>query len=154
MRPVRSVARFSLANANNIEALNLLKERYGQTHKITNAYMQALLELPAPNYNLYSLRNYNDKLEAYIRGLKSLVQPSESFGSLLISIILNKLPSEITQNLAKENGTDFWQLNNLRHSICKELNIMEAGKRTESLKTTASFLTSTYGNRSEKLTFK
>ena len=53
----RTIAGFSLTNANYIEALNLLKERYGQPHKISNAYMQALLDIPAPSYNLYSLHN-------------------------------------------------------------------------------------------------
>ena len=58
----RTIAGFSLTNANYAETLKLLKERYGQPHKISNAYMQALLDIPAPSYNLYSLRNYYDKL--------------------------------------------------------------------------------------------
>ena len=126
--------------------MKLLKERFGQPHKITNAYMQALLDLPAPQYNLISLRNYYDKQEAYIRGLESLGRSGDSYGALLIPIILNKLPSAVRQNLARENGTDNWELKGLRYGILKEITILEAGeKRTDvfidTLPSTASFLT-------------
>ena len=81
-----------------------------------------------------------------MRGLEALCQSGDSFVALLIPIILKKLPGEVRKNLARENRTDNWQLNDLRRSILKEINIMEAGKCTESLESyqpTASFLTNT-----------
>ncbi|XP_071153818.1 uncharacterized protein [Mytilus edulis] len=85
----RCIDGLPLTNNNYTEAIKLLKERFGQPHKITNAYMQALLDLPAPQYNLISLRNNYDKQEAYIRGLESLGRPGDSYGALLVPIILN-----------------------------------------------------------------
>ena len=38
----------NLSSANYHEAIALLKTRYGQKHKIVNAYMRSLLDLPAP----------------------------------------------------------------------------------------------------------
>lgn len=43
----------ALTNANYIKAIDLLKERYGQPHKITRIYMQALLDLPEPTDALH-----------------------------------------------------------------------------------------------------
>ena len=63
-----------------------------------------------------------------------------------------KLPSEIRQHLARENGSDNWELNELRRGILREINVLEAGRRTEPLmdtfQPTTSFLTS--ANRKSK----
>ncbi|CAC5364641.1 unnamed protein product [Mytilus coruscus] len=41
----------ALANANHTIAVNLLRERFGQPHKIIHAYMIALMEMPIPRSN-------------------------------------------------------------------------------------------------------
>ena len=64
----------NLSSLNYYKAIELLTRRYGQKHKMVNAYMKALLDLPAPHDTLESLRNFSDKSEAYIRGLESLGQ--------------------------------------------------------------------------------
>ena len=64
----------NLSSANYHKAVELLVNRFGKTHKIVNAYMKALLDLPAPSYTLDSIRNFSDKSEVYIRGLESLGQ--------------------------------------------------------------------------------
>ncbi|XP_060588880.1 uncharacterized protein LOC132744245 [Ruditapes philippinarum] len=135
---------FALTHANYIQAVDLLKERFGQSHKIIHAYIQALLNLPAPSNTLHSMRNYNDKLEAYIRGLESLGQCQNTYGTLLVPVIIDKLPAEIRKSLARENGSDKWSLESLRKALYRELNIMEAGQTTDALagyRTTASFFT-------------
>lgn len=85
--------------------------------------MQALLETKAPQNNMQNLRGYYEKLEAYIRGLGSLRWSGDSVGELLIPIIINKLPSELKNNLP-----DDWEINDVRRGILKEINIMEAGR--------------------------
>ncbi|XP_060594283.1 uncharacterized protein LOC132748688 [Ruditapes philippinarum] len=135
---------FALTHANYIQAVDLLKERFGQSHKIIHAYIQALLNLPAPSNTLHSMRNYYDKLEAYIRGLESLGQCQNTYGTLLVPVIIDKLPAEIRKSLARENGSDKWSLESLRKALYRELNIMEAGQTTDDLagyRTTASFFT-------------
>ena len=80
------------------------KERYGQQHKITHATMQGLLQMPAPSNSLQSVRHFYDKMETYIRGLESVGQYQDTYGSLLVPIVLDKLPGEIRKNLAREHG--------------------------------------------------
>lgn len=65
---------FALTNANYARALELLKERFGQKHKIISCTMQALLNIPAPSNTLHSLRKFYDRMENHIRSLESLGQ--------------------------------------------------------------------------------
>ena len=137
---------FFMTNTFYEKAISLLQERYEQTHKIIQTYMQALLDIPPPLNTMDSLRIYYDKMETYVRGLESLGQTDDTYGSLLVPIILNKLPGEIRKNLAREHKWTNWILSDLRRAICDELNIMEAGNSTERLEmpmVTAAFLTHT-----------
>ena len=54
---------FSLTHGNYSRAIDLLRERYGQHHKIIHATMQALLQLPSPSINIPSLRRFYDIME-------------------------------------------------------------------------------------------
>ncbi|XP_071132834.1 uncharacterized protein [Mytilus edulis] len=137
----QTIAGFSLTNANYAEAVNVLIERFGQTHKITQAHLQALLDITPPRNDLISLRMFYDKMESLVRGLESLGQTQDSYGNLLVPIIINKLPGEIRKHLAREHGTTNWLLRDLRKSILKEIQIMEAGQvsQTESDISTSTF---------------
>ena len=142
----QTIAGFSMTNTNYEKAISLLQERYGQTHKVIQTYMQALLDIPQPLNTVDSLRNYYDKMETFVRGLESLGQTDDTYGSLLVLIILNKLPGEIRKNLAREHKSTNWILSDLRIAIRNELDIMEAGNSFERLETpiaTAAFFTRT-----------
>ena len=142
----QTITGFSMTNTNYEKAISLLQERYGQTHKIIQTYMQALLDIPPPLNTVDSLRIYCDKMETYVRGLESLGQTDDTYGSLLVPIILNKLPGEISKNLAREHKSTNWILSDLRIAIRNELDIMEAGNSFERLETpiaTAAFFTRT-----------
>lgn len=62
----RVIQGFPLTHSKYIQAVELLKERFRQKHRIINAYMQCLLDLPRPIFNINSLRNFQEKMEAYI----------------------------------------------------------------------------------------
>jgi hypothetical protein len=113
--------------------LHLLKERYGQKHKIINAYMKSLLDLPALQSNLLSLKEFYDTTESYIRGLESLRQQEETFGTMLIPILMDKLPSNVKINITRANGSDRWTLESLRRCILHEITILEAGQTKTTL---------------------
>ncbi|XP_053407993.1 uncharacterized protein LOC123531067 [Mercenaria mercenaria] len=119
---------FPLTHGNYLKAVDLLQERFGQTHMIVDAYMQALMDLPRPTNNLSSMRTFTDKLESYIRGLESLGQCQESYGSLLVPVIKEKLPAEVRRNITRDHGDSHWQLPTLRAALKKEITIIEAGQ--------------------------
>lgn len=123
----RVVEGFAMTNANYVRAIELLKERFGKQQKITHATMQALIKLPAPSSKVSSLRNFFDKMETYIRSLEAIGQCQESYGNLLVPVVLEKMPGEIRKQLARENGDNDWVLADLLRAINRETGIMEAG---------------------------
>ena len=143
-----TIAGFALTHTNYIKAVDLLHERFGQTNRIIQSYMQVLLDMPIPRNTLANLHNFYDRIESFVRGSEALGQNQETYGSLLVPVILNKLPSEMRRNLTREHGSTNWMLSDLRSGIYKELNIMEAGSdsfldATENSSATAAFYTRT-----------
>ncbi|XP_063447979.1 uncharacterized protein LOC134727528 [Mytilus trossulus] len=122
------IAGLQITNTNYGQALHVLKQRFGQPHKIVQTYMQSLISLPSPTSNITNLKKFYDSMENYIRGLESIGESHESFGSLLVPIILNKLPGNIRENMVRAHGGDHWNLPSLRQAIQHEITIKEAGQ--------------------------
>ena len=151
---LRVIAGLPLINDNYNHSVVLLKERYGETHKLTDAHMQALVELSSPNNNLSSLQLFYDSVQGHIRSLQSLGTPQDKYESMLVPIILRKLPAEVRKNLARSHGTEKWTLSDLQSSILQELRILEMGTEYPSISTlhtpTGAFLTKTEQRHSHK----
>ncbi|XP_062574758.1 uncharacterized protein LOC134236601 [Saccostrea cucullata] len=145
-----TISGFALTHANYNRAIELLHERFGQKHKITQSYMQALLDLPPPKNNLTSLRHFYDQVETYVRGLESYGQAQDTYGSLLVHVILNKLPTEIRKNLAREHGSTDWLLRDLRNSLYRKLYILEAGAGIDATEPSATATFYTHSKSSHK----
>ena len=132
----------ALTSVNYKEAMTLLRERYGQPHKVRSALMKALWELPKPAEDIVSLRTFYDCLQSYIRGLAALGKTEESYGDLLVPIIIEeKLPSNLRQLIAREHGNKEWTLTELRHSINREIDAMEAGDVPHTIESQAEYST-------------
>jgi len=101
----RTIEGFALTNANYGQAVALLTKRYGQKHRIIAACMNTLLQLPSPPATLQGLRRFYDQLETNIRGLESLGELQENYGTLLVPVILQRLPPDTRRNLASDHGT-------------------------------------------------
>lgn len=67
-----------------------LKEQFGHTSKVTSAHMSALFELPRPTNQTSSLRSFYNNMETNIRALEALGKSQDSFGDLLVPIIMKK----------------------------------------------------------------
>ena len=128
----RAVTGFPLTNSNYEQAITLLRERFGQPNKIINAHMQAFLDLPKSVYELSSLQVFYDTMENHVRGLESLGRSHETYGDLLVPIVLGKLPSDMRTNLARDHDSHEWKFQQLRESILKEIRILEIGVHTNS----------------------
>ncbi|VDI18657.1 Hypothetical predicted protein [Mytilus galloprovincialis] len=138
------IAGLQITNTNYGQALHVLKQRFGQPHKIVQTYMQSLISLPSPTSNITHLKKFYDSMENYIRGLESIGESHESFGSLLVPIILNKLPGNIRENMVRAHGGDHWNLPSLRQAIQHEITIKEAVKPNYT--PTSAFFTGTNRN--------
>ena len=87
--------------------------------------MRALLDLPNPANDITSLRTFYDSTENHIRGLSSLGQSQNSYGALIIPIILGKLPMETRCNVSREHSNLEWTIDELQSAILKEIQILE-----------------------------
>ena len=123
----RVVAGFPLTDANYSHSIALLQNRFGQPYKLVSAHMQALLDLPSPTNTLTSLQQFHDSVESHIRSLSSLGKDRESYGDLLVPIVLGKLPAETRKNLARDHSNSEWSLTELQDAVLKEIHILETG---------------------------
>jgi len=127
----KKIAGFSVNNANYPRALEKLKETFGKPNRIINAHFRALAALPSTSDTLSSLRTFIDTLESHVRSLESLGKEPDSFGALLVCILLDKIHPSIRQNLIRsrefddDDDPDEWSLEELCKAIQKEITIME-----------------------------
>ena len=137
---VRVIAGLLLTEHNYQHSIELLENRFGQPHKLINAYMQALLDMPNPNANLTSLRLFYDTIATHTQALG---KSKEVYGDLLVSVILKKLPVEVRRNLARQQASTEWTFDDLTKAILKEIRVLEAGYQVtdshSSPRSTASF---------------
>ena len=82
--------------ANYNSAIEILQKRFGKPQNIISKHMDEMLNIPeCVNDNASQLRLVYDKISLSIRGLESLGVSSNQYGSLLIPVIMSKLPHEI-----------------------------------------------------------
>ena len=91
-----AVAGLTLTSANYSEAVGVLKKRFGNTQMIIARHMDALMNLAtvSSQHNVKDLRQLYNLVESHTRCLGSLGVQSSSYGALLSSVLMNKLPTE------------------------------------------------------------
>ena len=126
----RAIAGLPLTEMNYTQSVTLLKQRFGQPEKLINAHTHALIELPGPTNKLSSLQLFHDITENHIRGLASLGVSKESYSTILVPIILGKLPIPVRRNLARDHDQLRWTLDDLQTAVVKEIRVLESGLYT------------------------
>ena len=109
-------------------AIDIVKDRFGKPHLLISNYMDALLKLPSVNsvHETKTLRELFDKIEINVRGLNALGVESQSFGNLLVPVVMEKIPSELRLVVSRTFGSEeSWNLDALLSTLKTEL---EAGK--------------------------
>ena len=98
-----TVAGLALTSTNYEKAVDLLKQRCGQKQVIINSHMNHLLNLTpvTDSPDLWKLRKLYDIIEQDISGLESLGVLVTSYGSLLVSVVQSRLPTDILIQIGK-----------------------------------------------------
>ena len=106
------ISRFSLSSAKYFQAIELLKQRCGNPHMLINAYMKRFVQLPIMknNNDVFGSRKMYDQVESSIRNLKSLQMDTSGYGALLVPLLIEKLPFNLRQSIAKKFKNDIWEL--------------------------------------------
>lgn len=101
---------FLTLTASNYEnTARILQDRFGKTQQIITAHLDELIKItPCHNDRPTSLRYVFDQISVHTRGLASLDVFPEQYGSLLISIIMSKLPNKIRLHVARNSTDEVW----------------------------------------------
>ena len=88
-----AISGLSLSNENYKEALDLLKNSYGNPQLILSAHMSTLVKLAkAESDNLHGLWRFYNNVESNVRSLRNLGIDNRSYESLLFPLIIEKIP--------------------------------------------------------------
>lgn len=124
---LEAVSGLTLTAANYKEAISVLQKRFGNKQQIVAKHMDILLNIDpvASSHNLKGLRQLCDTIESQVRGLKSLGVSADTYGSLLSSVLLNKLPQELRLILSRGVGDGEWKLDRLMELLEGEVQARE-----------------------------
>ena len=125
-----AISGLSLTAPNYTEAVFILEKRFGNKQRIVAKHMDALMNIEAvtSQHNLRALRRLYDNVESHTRSLKSLGVESGTYGSLLASVLINKLPQELQLLVSRRIGEEKWELDEMLEVIGEELQARERTK--------------------------
>ena len=114
------------------EAVELLKQRYGNTQVLINAHMQQFISLPVIKSvnDVQRLRKPYAKVESNLRNLKTLDVHPSTYGDLLVPLINEKLPNKLRLLISRKFEKEWWLLSDLLKHLKIEI---EAKERSVSL---------------------
>ena len=88
--------------------------------------MDEMLKIPGcANDNASQLRAVYDRISINIRGLESLGVSSNQYGSLLIPVIMSKMPPKIRVQIARNTVHEVWDMSELLEVIRQEVEARE-----------------------------
>ena len=110
-----SIKGLSLSAANYAEAVQVLKRRFGNRQQIVNRHMDTLLAITPVSscYDLARLRTLYDVVESNVRSLRSLGVASDSYGTLLSSVLMRALPGEMRLIVSRIVSDEDWTIDAL-----------------------------------------
>ena len=144
---LEAIAGLTLTAANYTEAVEVLQKHFGNKQQIIDKHMEILLNIEGvtSGRNLKALRHLYDTIEAQIRGLNSMGVTADTYGGLLSSVVLSKIPHDICLIVSRMIRDGDRKLDDLMKMLLDELQARErsaasVGKGRENLPSTASAL--------------
>lgn len=123
-----AIAGLTLSSTNYQEAIEILQKRFGNKQLIISKHMEALLSVEAvlSDQNLRELRRLYDNTESNVRSLKSLGVEFTSYGAMLSSVLLNKLPPDMRLVVSRKVSSTDLDMDSLLQTFEEEL-MLESG---------------------------
>ena len=122
-----TIAGLSLTEENYKTAIDLLQERFAQKQIIINSHMDAMLKLNSVSTmaDIKKIRQIYDQVEIHVRGLQAQRVDSAQYGTLLIPIMMAKIPEDLRLILSRQFCGDNWNLDELLKAFKTELEARE-----------------------------
>ena len=123
-----TIAGLSLTGANYKCDVDLLKKQFEKKNEVQRAHINELIHLPSVyrERDTHRLRKLYDSCEAHNRALRALGVSEESYSTIVVPTIMEKLPEQF--RLAITRGTNFleWSMKEMLEAYEKELELREA----------------------------
>ncbi|XP_065053577.1 uncharacterized protein LOC135682559 isoform X2 [Rhopilema esculentum] len=127
--PVRRViSGLALTDDNYDSAVEILSNRYAKPMQIKRAHINDIMNLPPVfnERNIVRLRHLYDDIETHFRGLEALGADKDSYSSVVVPVVMEKIPEAIRINMIRFGGDYLnWNLDELLKALAKELEIRE-----------------------------
>ena len=126
-KAAETIAGLPLTSANYDSAWGLLEKQFGDKQRLIANFMNKLVKISsvAESRDVARLRGFLGQVEVIIRGLQSLSVAESTFGSLLIPILLEKLPEDIKLQVTRLISSEIWDLRELLQLLSKEIEARE-----------------------------
>ena len=137
---LRSIQGIPVTDAGYTDAVEALKERFEQDDVRRETLMKELLNMPSVRHNdLKGMRSLIDHLTAHTRALNTLGVYTDSFSSLLLPVVKDKMPEDWRLEWARRESSDFAEF--LRF-LNKEIRLRESARGGETREVTSDSLPS------------
>ena len=94
--------------------------------------------------DIKELRGLYDTVETQVRSLHSLGLDEKNYGSLLIPVIMSKLPQEIKLIITRQFGKHAWDVKLVLNALKNELEAREKSNLSDSFENNSENFTSTF----------
>ena len=128
--PAKSVvAGLPLTDADYDAAVELLQKRFARPAVIKGMHIHEMIHLP-PVYserNIVKLRNLHDQIETHFRGLEALGADKESYSTVVVPWLMQKVPETLRYNMirfAKKDQLE-WTVDEFIQAFGAELEVRE-----------------------------
>ena len=118
------MAGLKLTEPNYNEAIDTLTKRFGNKQLIFSRHMDTVLELE-PVTAPTSIRSLGGKIKFQVRSLKSLGVLLDSYGNLLSSLFMTRLPHEFRLIVSREIGEAEWTVDQIMNIVEREIGARE-----------------------------
>ena len=105
-----------------------MNKHYGNKQQIVNKHMEQLLRIDVvlSQHDVKGLRRLYDTVESNMHNLMSVRVKSEAYGTLLSSVLMSKLPTELKLIVGRQIGEEEeWNLDALLKVIETEIRARE-----------------------------
>ena len=124
-----SIQGLSLTADNYDSTIELLKNRFGNTHLIIAIHMEELFKLPTcTGKRAQPLRRLYDEIMVHIHRLQSLGVETTHYGKVLLHVLMSKLPESVSLRVARENREESWEINQVMRTILTEIEARETSE--------------------------
>ena len=123
-----AISGISLSEENYSEAIEILEKHFGNKQILISSNIDQLLPIShvESRTDIKKIRHIYDKIESAVSNLKSLKVDIGQYGPVLISIVTNKLPTEIKPQISRiMPATEEWNVTNLIEMLLQEISSTE-----------------------------